>query len=183
MDFCFFANLFWSFFHALFSPLPPFYVMQFCCLLSSPCISRITKLSLTIKAEDVISSPKHLFLMQNISFHSLGSCRKKMVKIRVVFGFKSDRVVLTSTFWFLLSQFFRFSFLFFVVLFAEHLLDYSWVGKVLGNAFRIFLGLDERNLRLRWVVRYVLHANSQVDVTWCVAYFFDLLDWIVLILV
>ena len=96
-----------------------------------------------------------LFQMQNISFHSSGSCRKNIFEIHVVFGFKSDRVFLTSTFWFLSSQFFCFSFLFFAVLFAEHLLDYSWVGKVLGNAFRIFLGLDERNLRLRWVVRYV----------------------------
>ena len=54
------------------------------------------------------------------------------------------------------------------------------MGKVLGKAFRI-LGLDER--KGRWVVTQDFRGNFQVNVTWFFAFFSDLLDRIMLILV
>ena len=49
--------------------------------------------------------------------------------------------------------------------FAGHLVDFILVGKFLGKAFRI-VGLDEREGRLRWVVKKDFHGNFWVNVTW-----------------
>ena len=54
------------------------------------------------------------------------------------------------------------------------------MGKIFRKAFRI-LEFDER--KGRWVVGQDFHGNFQVNVTWFVAFFSDVLDWIVLILV
>ena len=63
---------------------------------------------------------------------------------------------------------------------AGYLVGFILVGKVFRKAFRIF-GLDER--KGRWVVEQDFHANFQVNVTWFFAFFYGVLDWIVLILV
>ena len=60
------------------------------------------------------------------------------------------------------------------------LVGFILVGNVFRKAFRIF-GLDER--KGRWVVEQDFHANFQVNVTWFFAFFYGVLDWIVLILV
>ena len=39
------------------------------------------------------------------------------------------------------------------------------MGKFFGKAFRI-VGLDEREGRLRWVVKKDFHGNFWVNVTW-----------------
>ena len=49
--------------------------------------------------------------------------------------------------------------------FAGHLVDFILVGKFFGKAFRI-VGLDEREGRLRWVVKKDFHGNFWVNVTW-----------------
>ena len=54
------------------------------------------------------------------------------------------------------------------------------MGKIFRKAFRI-LEFDER--KGRWVVGQDFHGNFQVNVTWFVAFFSHVLDWIVLILV
>ena len=47
------------------------------------------------------------------------------------------------------------------------------MGKVFRKAFRIF-GLDER--KGRWIVEQDFHANSQVNITWFLAFFYGALD-------
>ena len=54
------------------------------------------------------------------------------------------------------------------------------MGRVLRKAFRI-LGLGER--KGRWVMEQDFHGDFQVLVTWFLASFSGVLDWIVLILV
>ena len=50
------------------------------------------------------------------------------------------------------------------------------MGEVFGKAFRI---LDER--KSHWVQNF--HGNFQVNVSWFLAFFVVLLDWVTLILV
>ena len=76
-----------------------------------------------------------LIQMQNINLRSSGMRRKQ--NFEIVFGFKSDRAVLTFTF--------RFSCLIFFSL-AGHLVGFILVGIVFRKAFRI-LGLGERKGR------------------------------------
>ena len=119
--------------------------------------------------------------MQNISFRSLGMCRKQNFKI--VFGFKSDSAVLTFTFLFLSSSLFSlFLALLFFCLLQGHLVGFILVGRVFRKVFRI-LGLDET--KGRWVVEQDFPGNFQANVTWFFAFFefSGVLDWIVLILV
>ena len=97
------------------------------------------------------------------SYNSLpsdGMHRKQ--NFEVVFEFKSETAVLTFTFRFLSSPFFRFSCL---MLFFS---CWALVGFILGaNVFRKalrILGWDER--RGRRVVERDFHGNFQVNVTW-----------------
>ena len=76
-----------------------------------------------------------------------------------VLGFKSDTAVLTFTFLFLSSSFFRFPCLVFFSL-AEHLVGFILVGKVFRKAFRM-LGLDQR--KGRCVVEQDFQGNFQVN--------------------
>ena len=106
-----------------------------------------------------------LIQMQNISLWSL--------------GMRSDTAVLTFSFRFLFSPLF--------LLYLPHFFFSSWAfsrlhfgGKSFRKAFRIS-GLDER--KGRWVVEQDFHGNFQVNVTWFFAFFYGVLDWIVLILV
>ena len=77
------------------------------------------------------------------------------------------------------SLFFRFSCVIFFSI-AGHLTGFILVRRVFRKAFRI-LGLGER--KGRWVVEQDFHGNFRVSVTWFVAFFSSVLDWIVLILV
>ena len=63
---------------------------------------------------------------------------------------------------------------------ALHLAGFILVGKVFRKTFRI-LGLDERKGRL--VVEQDFHGKFKVNVTWFLAFFSSVLNWIVLILV
>ena len=101
-----------------------------------------------------------LIQMQNISCKVQGCAESK--PLRLVFGFESDRAVLTFTF--LASLFFSF---------AGHLVGFILVGKVFRKAFRI-LGLDER--KGRWAVEQDFHGDFQVNVTWFFASFSGVLD-------
>ena len=116
--------------------------------------------------------------MQNISLQSLGMRRKQNFEIG--FGFKSDTAVLTFTlFRFLSSPLFSLFLPYFFSL-AGHLVGFILVGNVFKKAFRI-LGLGER--KGRWAVEQGFLGNFQVNVTWFLAFFCGVLDWIVLILV
>ena len=113
--------------------------------------------------------------MQNISLRSSAKHRKQNFEI----GLKSDTAVLTFTFRFLSSPPFSL-FLPHFFSFAGHLVGFILMGKVFRKAFRI-LEFDER--KGRWVVGQDFHGNFLVNVTWFVAFFSGVLDWIVLILV
>ena len=84
--------------------------------------------------------------MQNISLRSSGMRRKQ--NFEIVFGFKSDKAVLTFTFRFFSSLVFQ-------------------------KAFRI-LGLGER--KGRWAMEQDFHGDFQVNVTWFFASFSGVLD-------
>ena len=94
-------------------------------------------------------------------------------------GLKSHTAVLTFTFHFLSSPPFSL-FLPHFFSFAGHLVGFILVGNVFRKAFRI-LEFDER--KGRCVVGQDFLGNFQVNVTWFVAFFSGVLDWIVLILV
>ena len=113
--------------------------------------------------------------MQNISLRSSAMHRMHNFEIEL----KSDTAVLTFTFRFLSSPSFSL-FLPHFFSFAGHLVGFILVGKILRKAFRI-LEFDER--KGRWVVGQDFHGNFQANVTWFVAFFSGVLDWIVLILV
>ena len=111
----------------------------------------------------------------NISLWSLSMCRKQNFEI----GLKVTQQCWLFLFAFSSPIFFCFTCLIYFSL-AGHLVGFILVGKVFRKAFRIF-GLDER--KGRWVVEQDFHANFQVNVTWFLAFFYGVLDWIVLILV
>ena len=76
--------------------------------------------------------------------------------------------------------FFHFSCLLFFS-FAGHLVGVSYfVGKDFRQAFRI---LELHVRKGRWLVEQDFHGNFQVNVSWFFAFFFGVLDWIVLIVV
>ena len=69
----------------------------------------------------------------------------------------------------------------FLFLFAGHLVGFILEENVSGKAFRILGLLDES--KGRWVVKQDFQGNFMANGTWFFPIFFDLLDWIVLILV
>ena len=85
-----------------------------------------------------------LIQMQNISCKVQGCAESK--PLRLVFGFESDRAVLTFTF--LASLFFSF---------AGHLVGFILVGKVFRKAFRILAFTDES--RGRWALEQHFQGN------------------------
>ena len=101
-----------------------------------------------------------LIQMQNISCKVQGCAESK--PLRLVFGFESDRAVLTFTF--LASLFFSF---------AGHLVGFILVGKVFRKAFLI-LELDER--KGRPVLKQHFHGNYQVNVTSFFAFLSSVLE-------
>ena len=109
----------------------------------------------------------------------ISACEFGLAQKAKFFGFKSDTAVLTFTFHFLSSLFFRVSCLI-LFSFAGHLIGFILVGKVFRKGFRI-LGFDER--KGRWVVEQDFHGNFPVNVTWFFAFFSSVFDWILLILV
>ena len=102
-----------------------------------------------------------LIQMQNITLRSSGMCRKQ--NLEIVFGFKSDTGVLTFTFHFLSSLFFRVSCLI-LFSFAGHLIGFILVGKVFRKGFRI-LGLGER--KGRWAMDISWTFSGPCHVVFC----------------
>ena len=120
-----------------------------------------------------------LIQMQNISLRSSGMRRKQNFEKNFDFlGLKVTQQSWLLLFAFSPPFFFRFSCLIFFSL-AGHLVGFILVGRVFRKAFRI-LGLGER--KGRWVMEQDFHGDFQVNVTWFLASFSGVLDWIALIL-
>ena len=80
----------------------------------------------------------------------------------IVFGFKSDTVVLTFTLRVLSSLLFSLFLPHFFFSLAGHLVGFILVGRVFRKAFSI-LGLGER--KGRWVMEQDFRGDFQVNVT------------------
>ena len=105
-----------------------------------------------------------LFLLPSLNWQSsiCSACKTSLI----FFGaFFSWLVAVTWPFFSLSLLPSSFAFLAFFFSFAGHLVDFILVGKFFGKAFRI-VGLDEREGRLRWVVKKDFHGNFWVNVTW-----------------